>query len=79
MYCNHKDQHYFKIKSHTLYLSLQLDPQKYTNSEVLIRPMWDNTKIHEEVGLPMHLAWNKGQSSATVDALITQAEPFNRA
>lgn len=55
------------------------EKQKYSGSVVVINPMWDNVKIHEEVGLPMHMAWNKGQSSTTVDALVTEAQPFNRA
>ena len=60
-------------------LYFQADKQTFKSSEVVIKPMWDNVKIHEEIGLPMHMAWNKGQSSATVDALITEAQPFNRA
>ncbi|KAK3096746.1 hypothetical protein FSP39_002860 [Pinctada imbricata] len=46
---------------------------------VLIRPLWDNLRIHEEVGLPMYKSWNEGHSSHTVDALLTEAQPFNRA
>nr|XP_022330471.1 C-myc promoter-binding protein-like isoform X2 [Crassostrea virginica] len=51
----------------------------YSSKHVLIRPLWDNVRIHEEVGLPMYRSWNEGRSSHTVDALITEAQPFNRA
>ncbi|XP_061172987.1 DENN domain-containing protein 4C-like isoform X2 [Saccostrea echinata] len=51
----------------------------YSSKHVLIRPLWDNVRIHEEVGLPMYRLWNEGKSSHTVDALITEAQPFNRA
>lgn len=51
----------------------------YTSQHVLFRPQWDNLRIHEEVGLPMYKAWNDGYSSHIVDALVTEAKPFNRA
>ncbi|XP_076102516.1 C-myc promoter-binding protein-like isoform X2 [Mytilus galloprovincialis] len=51
----------------------------YTSQHVLFRPQWDNLRIHEEVGLPMYKAWNEGYSSHIVDALVTEAKPFNRA
>ncbi|XP_033751078.1 C-myc promoter-binding protein-like [Pecten maximus] len=51
----------------------------YTSQHVLIRPLWDNIRIHDEVGLPMYKLWNEGHSSHTVDALITEQQPFNRA
>lgn len=83
----------------------------YSSKHVLIRPMWDNVRIHEEVGLPMYRSWNEGKyndqymlvsiwsvykftrshlfyehyfvipgrSSHMVDALITEAQPFNKA
>lgn len=51
----------------------------YSSKHVLIRPMWDNVRIHEEVGLPMYRSWNEGRSSHMVDALITEAQPFNKA
>lgn len=51
----------------------------YSSKHVLIRPLWDNVRIHEEVGLPMYRSWNEGRSSHMVDALITEAQPFNKA
>lgn len=33
----------------------------YSSKHVLIRPMWDNVRIHEEVGLPMYRSWNEGK------------------
>ena len=32
----------------------------YSSKHVLIRPLWDNVRIHEEVGLPMYRSWNEG-------------------
>ncbi|XP_060579637.1 C-myc promoter-binding protein-like [Ruditapes philippinarum] len=55
------------------------DNGDHGSDNVVIRPMWDNPRIHQEVGLPMHMAWNKCRSSTTVDALLTEAQPFNRA
>ncbi|XP_053405869.1 C-myc promoter-binding protein-like isoform X2 [Mercenaria mercenaria] len=55
------------------------DDAEFTSDNVLIQPMWDNVRLHQEVGLPMHMAWNKCQSSTTVDALLTESQPFNRA
>ncbi|XP_052281049.1 DENN domain-containing protein Crag-like [Dreissena polymorpha] len=45
---------------------------------VSVRAMWDNLRIHQEVGMPMHLAWRNCDSSTTVDALLTDSQPFNR-
>lgn len=41
----------------------------YTNRNVLIRPQWDNIRIHDEVGLPMYLLWRARNTSTIVDAL----------
>ncbi|XP_071110635.1 C-myc promoter-binding protein-like [Haliotis cracherodii] len=51
----------------------------YDRRHVLIRPMWDNTRIHDEMGLPMYTAWNAGHRSTVVDALVTESQPFSRA
>jgi len=40
---------------------LQNSSRTYNSDHVLLRPQWDNTRIHEEVGLPMYKAWNEGQ------------------
>ncbi|RUS86371.1 hypothetical protein EGW08_005889 [Elysia chlorotica] len=34
----------------------------YTNRNILIRPQWDNIRIHDEVGLPMYLLWRARDS-----------------
>ncbi|WAR00946.1 MYCPP-like protein [Mya arenaria] len=52
---------------------------EYGPENVRVRACWDNLRIHQEVGLPMHVAWNNLHSSTTVDALLTEAQPFNRA
>ena len=55
------------------------DEEIYGPENVLIRTKWDNHRLHHEIGLPMHMAWNSGESSTTVDALLTESQPFNRA
>ncbi|KAL4227448.1 DENN domain-containing protein 4B [Mactra antiquata] len=52
---------------------------KFTSENVHVKSLWDNVHLHQELGLPMHLAWNKKESSTTVDALLTDSQPFNRA
>lgn len=64
--------------------SYNKDPELYKNAgytaqNIHIRVKWDNLRLHQETGLPMYTAWNKGQSSTTVDALLTESQPFNRA
>ncbi|XP_050402671.2 C-myc promoter-binding protein isoform X3 [Patella vulgata] len=51
----------------------------YTSANVLIRPLWDNTKIHDEIGLPMYISWDSVKSASMMDALITESQPFSRA
>ncbi|GFO50358.1 C-myc promoter-binding protein [Plakobranchus ocellatus] len=41
----------------------------YTNRNILIRPQWDNIRIHDEIGLPMYLLWRARNTSPVVDAL----------
>ncbi|GFR95009.1 C-Myc promoter-binding protein-like [Elysia marginata] len=41
----------------------------YTNRNVLIRPQWDNIRIHDEFGLPMYLLWRARNTSTIVDVL----------
>ena len=50
----------------------------YDSRNVLIRPMWDNVRIHDEMGLPMYMAWSAGHKSTVVDALVTEAESYSR-
>ncbi|PVD19799.1 hypothetical protein C0Q70_20290 [Pomacea canaliculata] len=50
----------------------------YDSQNVLVRTLWDNVRIHDEVGLPMYMAWNAGHRSTVVDALVTEAESFSR-
>jgi len=40
--------------------------------------MWDNVRIHDEMGLPMYMAWSAGHKSTVVDALVTEAESYSR-
>ncbi|XP_070177502.1 DENN domain-containing protein 4C-like isoform X1 [Littorina saxatilis] len=50
----------------------------YDSRNILIRPLWDNVRIHDEVGLPMYIAWDAGHKSTVVDALVTESESFSR-
>ncbi|CAL1526082.1 unnamed protein product [Lymnaea stagnalis] len=50
----------------------------YTSRNILIRPQWDNVRIHDEVGLPMYLAWRAGHKSTVVDALVIESDSFSR-
>ena len=49
---------------------LQNSPGAYNSDHVLLRPQWDNTRIHEEIGLPMYKAWNEGQYLSHLKILI---------
>ncbi|KAK7491704.1 hypothetical protein BaRGS_00016960 [Batillaria attramentaria] len=51
---------------------------QYDSRHVFIRPLWDNIRIHDEMGLPMYMAWSAGHRSTVVDALVTEAESFSR-
>lgn len=42
----------------------------YSSKHVLIRPLWDNVRIHEEVGLPMYRSWNEGTCQHYVIKMI---------
>ncbi|BFY98657.1 hypothetical protein BsWGS_01697 [Bradybaena similaris] len=50
----------------------------YTNRNILIRPQWDNVRIHDEIGLPMYSAWRAGHKSTVVDALVIDSDYFSR-
>ncbi|ESP01334.1 hypothetical protein LOTGIDRAFT_230663 [Lottia gigantea] len=56
-----------------------LQSKGYSSSNVLIQPLWDNTRIHDEVGLPMYIAWDSAKSATMIDALITETQPYSRA
>jgi hypothetical protein len=46
---------------------------------VLIRPLWDNQRLHEELGHPMYTIWNQARhESATLNALITESQTISR-
>ncbi|XP_076443222.1 C-myc promoter-binding protein-like isoform X3 [Babylonia areolata] len=53
-------------------------PGPFDSRNILIRPLWDNVHIHDEVGLPMYIAWDAGNKSTVVDALVTETESFSR-
>ncbi|KAK0048974.1 DENN domain-containing protein 4B [Biomphalaria pfeifferi] len=52
--------------------------KSYTSQNILIRPQWDNIRIHDEIGLPMYLAWRAGHKSTVVDALVIESDCFSR-
>ncbi|XP_068081493.1 DENN domain-containing protein Crag isoform X2 [Anabrus simplex] len=48
-------------------------------NNVVIRCMWDNPQLHEEVGQPMYVLWQQNdQPSALVSALLTDATTMSR-
>nr|XP_018916356.1 PREDICTED: C-myc promoter-binding protein isoform X2 [Bemisia tabaci] len=48
-------------------------------NNVLIRTMWDNTRLHDEVGLPMYVLWNQNdEQSSLVSALVTDRTTIPR-
>jgi hypothetical protein len=50
----------------------------FDSRNIHIRPLWDNVRIHDEMGLPMYVAWGAGHKSTVVDALVTEQESFSR-
>ncbi|XP_059175124.1 C-myc promoter-binding protein-like isoform X1 [Physella acuta] len=50
----------------------------FSSQNILIRPQWDNVRIHDEAGLPMYSAWRAGHKSTVVDALVIESESFSR-
>ncbi|KAH9487854.1 C-myc promoter-binding protein [Bulinus truncatus] len=50
----------------------------FTSRNILIRPQWDNVRIHDEIGLPMYIAWRAGHKSTVVDALVIESDCFSR-
>ncbi|XP_041375007.1 C-myc promoter-binding protein-like [Gigantopelta aegis] len=50
----------------------------YDHRNVLLHPMWDNVRIHDEVGLPLYTSWESGQHSSVVDALVTETQLVSR-
>ncbi|KAL8562639.1 hypothetical protein ACOMHN_011211 [Nucella lapillus] len=53
-------------------------PGLFDSRNILIRPVWDNVRIHDEVSLPMYVSWDAGNKSTVVDALVTESESFTR-
>lgn len=46
---------------------------------VVVRCMWDNPRLHEEVGLPMYVLWQQDdQQSPLISALLTDRTTVSR-
>lgn len=46
---------------------------------VVVRCMWDNPRLHEEVGLPMYVLWQQDdQHSSLISALLTDRTTVSR-
>ncbi|XP_039291612.1 DENN domain-containing protein Crag isoform X2 [Nilaparvata lugens] len=49
------------------------------HTNVLVRCLWDNPRLHEEVGQPMYILWNQDdQQSSLVSALVTDRTTVSR-
>ncbi|CAD5116854.1 DgyrCDS5698 [Dimorphilus gyrociliatus] len=49
-----------------------------SSRQVVIRAIWDNLKIQDEVGMPMYVLHDQSNSpSPTVQALLTDQQPFS--
>ncbi|XP_075224805.1 DENN domain-containing protein Crag isoform X2 [Lycorma delicatula] len=49
------------------------------HNNVVIRTLWDNPRLHEEVGQPMYVLWNQDdQQSSLVSALLTDRTTVSR-
>ncbi|XP_022252472.1 DENN domain-containing protein 4C-like isoform X1 [Limulus polyphemus] len=47
--------------------------------KVLVRCLWDNIKLHQEMGQPMYVMWNsEGNQSSLVRALVTDERKISR-
>lgn len=52
---------------------------KADHNNILIRCMWDNPRLHEEVGQPMYVLWNQDeQQSSLISALLTDRTTVSR-
>uniref|UniRef100_T1IU82 UDENN domain-containing protein n=1 Tax=Strigamia maritima TaxID=126957 RepID=T1IU82_STRMM len=49
------------------------------SGNIIVRCLWDNVKLHEEMGQPMYILWNQNAApSPLISALLTEQRPLNK-
>lgn len=49
---------------------------KYSSKNVYIRTMWDNVKLHADMGIPMYISWNTGHTSTSTEDSQSYSRPL---